>query len=63
MGDTFKSEDKYKLKIFENCVKRNYLFLSSADKDVETGEDFCTISGNADWCSHCGKQYGDSSKN
>ena len=22
----------------------------------------CTVSGNADWCSHCGKQYGDTSK-
>ena len=19
----------------------------------------CTVGGNADWCSHCGKQYGD----
>ena len=23
----------------------------------------CTIGGNADWCSHCGKQYGISSEN
>ena len=23
----------------------------------------CTVGGNADWCSHCGKQYGRSSKN
>ena len=22
----------------------------------------CTVCGNADWCSHCGKQYGISSK-
>ena len=22
------------------------------------GEPFCTVGGNADWCSHCGKQYG-----
>ena len=33
-----------------------------ADKDVETGEIFCTVGGNADWCSHCGKQYGDNLK-
>ena len=26
-------------------------------------EPSCTIGGNADWCSHCGKQYGVSSKN
>ena len=23
----------------------------------------CTVGGNADWCSHCGKQYGISSEN
>ena len=23
---------------------------------------FCTVGGSEDWCSHCGKQYGDSSK-
>ena len=33
-------------------------------QDVEKGEPFCTVGGNADWCSHCGKQYGgDTSKN
>ena len=35
----------------------------SAGKDVEKGELFCTVGGNADWCSHCGKQYRDTSKN
>ena len=24
----------------------------------EKGEPFCSVGGNADWCSHCGKQYG-----
>ena len=28
----------------------------------ERREPFCTVGGNADWCSHCGKQYGDTSK-
>ena len=23
---------------------------------------FCTVGGSADWCSHCGKQYGDNLK-
>ena len=32
-------------------------------EDVEKREPLCTIGGNADWCSHCGKQYGGSSKN
>ena len=36
---------------------------TSAGEDVEKGEPFCTVGGNADWCSHCGKQYGDNSKN
>ena len=35
---------------------------TSAGEDVEKGEPFCTVSGNADWCSHCGKQYGHTSK-
>ena len=29
---------------------------NSAVKDVENGEHFCTVGGNADWWSHCGKQ-------
>ena len=36
---------------------------TSAGEDVEKGEPFCTVGGNANWCSHCGKQYGDTSKN
>ena len=35
---------------------------ASAGEDVEKGEPFCTVGGNADWCSHCGKQNGISSK-
>ena len=35
---------------------------TSAGEDVEKGEPFCTAGRNADWCSHCGKQYGDTSK-
>ena len=36
---------------------------TSAGEDVEKGESFCTVGGNADWCSHWGKQHGDTSKN
>ena len=32
-------------------------------EDVEKREPMCTVGENADWCSHCGKQYGISSKN
>ena len=36
---------------------------TSAGEDVEKGEPFCIAGGNANWCSHCGKWYGDISKN
>ena len=29
---------------------------------MEKEEHFLTVGGNADWCSHCGKQYGDNLK-
>ena len=31
--------------------------------DMEKGELFCSAGRNAEWGSHCGKQYGDTSKN
>ena len=36
---------------------------TSAGKDVGKREPQCTVGGNADSCSHCGKQYKVSSKN
>ena len=36
---------------------------ASAGEDVEKGEPFCTVGGNANCCSHYGKQYGDASRN
>ena len=36
---------------------------TSAGEDVEKRKPYYTVGGNADWCSHCGKQYGISSKN
>ena len=36
---------------------------TTTEEDVEKGEPFCIVGGNAGWCSHCGKQYGDTSKN
>ena len=36
---------------------------TSAGEDVEKGEHFCTVGGNADWCNHCEKQYGETLKN
>ena len=40
-----------------------YLQTKGAGKDAEKGEAFGTVGGNADCCSHCGKQYGVISKN
>ena len=31
---------------------------TSANKDVEKGEPFCSTGRNTDWCIHCGKHYG-----
>ena len=36
---------------------------ASVVEDIEKAEPFCTVGGNTDWCSHCGKEYGDTSKN
>ena len=36
---------------------------TSVGEVVEKREPYCTVGGNADWCSHCGKQYGISSEN
>lgn len=35
---------------------------SSVGKDVERLEPLCLVGGDISWCSHCGKQYGSSSK-
>ena len=36
---------------------------TSVGEDAEKREPPGTVGGNADWCSHCGKQYGVTSKN
>ena len=42
------------------CVRMAIINTSTnkAGEDVEKGEPSYTVGGNADWCSHCGKQYG-----
>ena len=37
--------------------------ITSVDEVVEKREPFCTVDGNVNWYSHCGKQDGGSSKN
>ena len=36
--------------------------ITSAGDGVEKREPLCTVGGNANWCSHYGKQCGSSSK-
>ena len=36
---------------------------NSVDKAVDKREPSCTVGENVNWFSHCGRQYGESSKN
>ena len=38
------------------------LQITNVGKDVDKRERSCTVCGIVNWCSHCGKQYGSSSK-
>ena len=44
-------------------AKINNIRNNLVGKDAEKGEPSCTVVGNANWCSHSGKQYEGSSKN
>ena len=44
-------------------IKNKKQIITSVDEDVVKLEHLCTIGGNVKWWSHCGKQYGGSSKN
>ena len=44
-------------------INKSSLVVTSAGEDVEKREHFYTVAGNAGWCSHCGKLYGDTSEN
>ena len=34
--------------------------ITGVSEDVEKGKPSCPVGGNANWCSHSGKQYGQS---
>uniref|UniRef100_A0A8D1LE59 Uncharacterized protein n=1 Tax=Sus scrofa TaxID=9823 RepID=A0A8D1LE59_PIG len=42
--------------------KKQQQQIANVGEDVEKMESLYTISGNVNWCSHFGKQYGDFSK-
>ena len=37
--------------------------ITNVGKDVEKREPSYIVGGNVNWCSHCGKHHGSSSKN
>ena len=43
--------------------KQNKTGDNKRDENVEKREPLCTTEGSVNWCSHHGKQYGDSSRN
>ena len=43
-------------------IKRKREQITSVGEDVEKREPSHVAGGNVNWCSHSGKQYGDSSK-
>ena len=35
-----------------------HLQITNVGEGVKKREALCTVDGNVNWCSHCGKQYG-----
>ena len=44
------------------AIIKKRIQITNVGKDVEKKEPLYTVSGNVNWCSHCGKHHGDSSK-
>ena len=53
---------KTTMRYSDTWLKINNMETTGVGKDVERGESSYTVGGNANWCSHSGKQYEDSSK-
>ena len=49
-------------KALNQSINQSINKITSVGEDVEKKEPLHTVGGNANWCSHCGKQYGASSK-
>jgi len=50
------------MSIFKIAFKETMLQITNAGEGVEKRETSYTVGGNANWYSHCGKQYGVSLK-
>ena len=46
-----------------NLIAVKSLQITNAGESVEKREPSYIVGGGVSWCSHCGKQYGASSKN
>ena len=58
----FKTITRYHLTTLEWLLSKRQE-TTSASEDVEKREPLCTVGGNVNWCSLCGKQCRGSSKN
>ena len=56
-----KTTIRYQLTPVRIAINKNKQ-TTNAGEDVDKGEHFSTVDGNADWCSHCRKPYEDTSK-
>ena len=53
----------YHLMPIRMAVIKKSLQVLNVGEDVEKSDPLYTLSGNVNWCSHYGKQYGHFSKN
>ena len=49
--------------LLDKKKKKKIQSMKERMKERKKREPLCTVGGNANWCSHYGKQYGGSSKN
>ena len=61
--DTRKMQIKTTVRCYLRPVRMAVIKNVSVDEDVEKREPSCTVCEHVNWCSHYGKQYGDSLKN
>ena len=69
LGKDSKTKDDKPLGVVDAYVKENTtelvdpLDIKKKIESLEEKEPYRTVGGIVNWCSHCGKQYGDASEN
>ena len=61
-GNTNQNHNEIYHLILVRQLKLTSQEMTDVGKDAKKGEPSYTVGGNASWCSHSGKQHGDSSK-